>query len=180
MLEEGGRVMRIASLTLGMLMLMGVVPGGSPGAWADGFPAAERSLQVANSVWLTSKPDLRKLDSDRVGGVLIVDLRTSTEGTDEAAAQARKLGLRYQNIPVSGAVIDPDSVAALSAVLAANGQGDVIIHCRSGNRAGLLWGAVQLEQGVPLEEVLVGVSDIVNRPGIENALKDYAHTRESR
>jgi uncharacterized protein (TIGR01244 family) len=161
-----------------MLMLLGAVLSISPSAWADDFPAAERSLQVANSVWLTSKPDLRQLDFDKVGGVLIIDLRTPAEGTDDAAAQARKLGLRYQNIPVSGAVIEPASVAALSALLAANEEGDVIVHCRSGNRAGLLWGAAQLEQGVALEEVLVGVSGIVNRPGIENALKDYAQARE--
>jgi uncharacterized protein (TIGR01244 family) len=154
--------------------------GGSSGAWADGFPAAERSLQVTNSVWLTSKPDLEQLDSEKFGGVLIVDLRTPGEGADETAIQARNLGLRYQSIPVSGAVIEPDSVAALSAALAANEQGDVIVHCRSGNRAGLLWGAVQLEHGVPLEEVLASVSGIVNRPGIENALKDYAHALESR
>ncbi len=161
-----------------MLILLGAVLSISPSSWADDFPAAERSLQVANSVWLTSKPDLRQLDSDKVGGVLIIDLRTPAEGTDDAAAQARKLGLRYQSIPVSGAVIEPASVTALSVLLAANQEGDVIVHCGSGNRAGLLWGAVQLEQGVALEEVLVGVSGIVNRPGIENALKDYAQARE--
>ena len=165
---------------LGALVLTGAIFGGSQEVWADGFPATERSLKVENSVWLTSKPDLRQLGVEQVGGVLIVDLRTPAEGTDDAATQAHDLGLSYQNIPVRGAVIEPDSVAALSAVLAANEKEVVIIHCRSGNRAGLLWGALQLEQGVPLEEVLVNVSGIVNRPEIENALKDYAHTQESR
>ncbi len=160
-----------------MLILLGAVLSISSSAWADDFPAAERSLRVANSVWLTSKPDLQQLKSEKVAEVLIIDLRTPAEGTDDAAAQARRLGLRYQNIPVGGAVIEPASVAALSALLAANEEGDVIVHCRSGNRAGLLWGAVQLEQGVPLEEVLVSVSGIVSRPEIENALNDYAQAR---
>jgi protein tyrosine phosphatase (PTP) superfamily phosphohydrolase (DUF442 family) len=59
--------------------------------------------------------------------------------------------------------------------LAAAGPDDlVVVHCRTGNRAGLLYGAAQLEAGVPLEEVKENVSGIVTAAPIKEGLESYA------
>ena len=135
---------------------------------------------VAPGVVLAGALDLQKLRDSHRGDIRIIDLRTEAEGTPEEAAAAGALGLSYANIPVAGALIEPGQVAELRGLLDAAQPGDlVVVHCGTGNRAGMLWGAAELERGVPLETVLEDVSGVVTKEPISDALEAYAAERDA-
>jgi uncharacterized protein (TIGR01244 family) len=110
----------------------------------------------AAEVGVAGTPELAGLAARRDAGLaLVVDLRTAAEdpATERAAAEA--LGLRYVNLPVDGDPADPAVVRRFSELLASvpEGQG-VLLHCRSGNRAGEVWARHRLARGASLEEAL--------------------------
>jgi uncharacterized protein (TIGR01244 family) len=136
---------------------------------------SEYLSQVEGNVVLAGALDLDQLRASHQGAIRVVDLRTEGEGAPEEAAAAETLGISYTNIPVSSAAIDAAQVSALREALAAAGADDlVVVHCRTGNRAGLLYGAAQLEAGVPLDEVKESVSGIVTSAPINEGLESYA------
>jgi rhodanese-related sulfurtransferase len=97
------------------------------------------------------------------------------DGTPEEAAAAAELGLDYENIPVSSAVVDPGQVTALAAAL--DGAPDdalVVVHCASGNRAAMLWSAVQVHGGRPLADVQAEVEGVLTSPRLIEGLTAYA------
>ena len=131
--------------------------------------------QVADNVVLAGTLDLEALRTSHEGAIRVVDLRTEGEGAPEEAAAAAALGIDYTNIPVSSAAVDTAQVSALQAALAAAGADElVVVHCRTGNRAGLLYGAAQLEAGVPLDVVKENVSGVVTAAPITEGLESYA------
>ncbi len=166
--------LRLAGLALMVLL--------TATAWAAEEAAYSEYLsQVDENVVLAGALDLEALKASHAGGIRIVDLRTEAEGTPEEAAAAEALGLAYTNIPVSSAVVNADQVTALGDALDAAGPNDlVVVHCRTGNRAGLLWGATQLEAGVPLEQVKESVSGIVTSEPITQGLEEYAKVLDAR
>jgi uncharacterized protein (TIGR01244 family) len=102
-----------------------------------------------------SPEDLARLKSEGVRTV--IDLRGPQEdrGYDEAA-EARRLGLQYIALPIAGKDdISPANAKTLNDALKAQ-DGDVLLHCASGNRVGALLalGAARIE-GVSKEEALV-------------------------
>ena len=136
---------------------------------------SEYVSQVEDNVVLAGALDLDVLRASHQGVIRVVDLRTEAEGAPAEAAAAETLGISYTNIPVSSAAIDAAQVGALQEALAEAGSDDlVVVHCRSGNRAGLLYGAAQLEAGVPLDEVKEKVSGIVTAAPITEGLESYA------
>ena len=70
----------------------------------------------------------------------VINLRTPEELKDrDEAAEVRAAGLRYIEIPVSGAEgINPANARALHEALAPAHGGGVLVHCASANRAGAL------------------------------------------
>lgn len=56
----------------------------------------------------------------------------------EGARLAAEHGLAYHHLPVTGASIDRDTVAAFGRILDSAG-GPVLAHCRSGTRSTILW-----------------------------------------
>ncbi len=84
-----------------------------------------------------SPADLARLRTEGVRTV--IDLRGSQEdrGYDEAA-EARRLGLKYIALPIAGKDdVTPANAKALGELLRAQ-EGDVLLHCASGNRVGAL------------------------------------------
>lgn len=138
---------------------------------------SEYLSEVDENVYLAGTLDLDALRSVKEGSIQIIDLRTAPEGTQEEAAAAAALGLDYANIPVSSATVDPAQVDALRAALAGvDPETLVVVHCASGNRAGLLWGAVQLADGVPLDKVRAEVSPVLTKQPVIDGLDAYAKT----
>lgn len=107
-------------------------------------------------------------------GTRVIDLRGADEGTAEAAAAAAAAGVDYHNVPVPGAAIDPDQVAEVARLIDQAGGRPVLLHCASGNRAGMIWGAVQLRRGVALDEVRERLDGVPLRPAAEDALAGFA------
>jgi uncharacterized protein (TIGR01244 family) len=162
----------------GWLLWLGLLLAGQVSADQGAF--SDYQSQVADGVVLAGTLDLEALRASHNGTIRVVDLRTEPEGTPEEEAEAEKLGLEYTNIPVPGAVINPDQVAELRTALAGAEEGDlVVVHCASGNRAGMLWGAMKLEAGVPLEQVQENVSGVVTKAPVSEALEAYAKSLDA-
>ncbi len=133
--------------------------------------------QVDERTVIAGLLDLEALRAEHPGEVLIVDLRTAEEGTAEEAAAAERLGFSYANIPVAGATVDPAQVAALRATLEqADPEALLVVHCASGNRASMLWGAVQLEKGASLEDVRARVAGILTKEPAIDGLEAFARS----
>lgn len=112
-----------------------------------------------------------------VPGARVIDLRTEREGTAAAAARAQALGIDYHNVPIAGEAVDPDAVNTVAALIAAAQGGPVLLHCASGNRAGMIWGAVQVRAGRSLDEVQERLAAVPMRSGAQDALAQYARER---
>ena len=97
--------------------------------------------------------DLARLQTEGVRTV--IDLRGTQEerGYDEAV-EARRLGMTYIALPISGKDdVTPANAKALGELLRAQ-DGDVLLHCASGNRVGALLAMDAVARGVPREEAL--------------------------
>lgn len=85
----------------------------------------------------------RQLKHHNVG--LVVDTRTAYEGTDEERTIIEAEGITYLNIPMSG-LVTPEMVSTFSEAMKKHRDQRVVLHCRSGGRAGELWKAYQETQ----------------------------------
>jgi uncharacterized protein (TIGR01244 family) len=81
------------------------------------------------------------------GFATIIDLRTEKEGTAEEKINVESAGMRYINIPVTGAGINHEQLAAFTKTIEET-QTPVLVHCASGNRVGALWTTYRLSKGI--------------------------------
>lgn len=122
----------------------------SPTALATDFTQPQPGLHTGGQ---PSQEDLARLKSEGVR--TIIDLRGPQEdrGYDEAA-EARRLGLEYIALPIPGKDdISPEKAKALGELLKAQ-DGDVLLHCASGNRVGALLALDAVARGASREEAL--------------------------
>ena len=132
-------------------------------------PLSKRLLTLDNGIVLAGALSPEVLAT--ADTLTIVDLRTPAEGTAEEAEAASAAGHSYYNLPVPGAVVQADTVAALKKILDdPDRSSPVVVHCASGNRAALLYGAVALERGEPLEVVQAELEPLLTSQGAIDAL----------
>jgi uncharacterized protein (TIGR01244 family) len=132
----------------------GCACAGATTAAATGLPAwvdAPNFQLLDERVAGSGPPTLDAIAGLRERGYgMVIDLRTAEEpgfAAERAAAEAA--GLRYVHIPVAGLTFDLTDAAKLNEALASAPAGDVLLHCRSGARAGSLWALAQgLERGL--------------------------------
>lgn len=74
----------------------------------------------------------------------------------EIEAAARRAGLAYHHIPVSGA-ITPEAVARMAAVL--DEGASVLAFCRSGTRSTWLWALAEASRGVHGDTLILRASE---------------------
>lgn len=98
----------------------------------------------------------------------IVDLRSAQEDplAEQSAAQA--FGLNWVNLPIEGALPSAATVRQFGDLVS---QGQTLVHCRSGNRVGMMWSLWQLEQGVALEQALAEGRAMGMKEGFEQAIR---------
>ena len=120
-------------------------------AWTAGAKVAPVAVgQAPNSsafgsrVYFAGQPSQADLaEYAKLGVKTIVNLRMPAEmeklGFDEAAA-AKAAGLKYVSVPVSGMPSDGE-LAKIYTELSKSGDGKVLLHCASSNRAGVAWAA---------------------------------------
>ena len=90
------------------------------------------------------------------GGRQVLDLRDPMEprGYDEAAA-AQAVGLEYINVAVGGGSLTDGTLERLLEVLRGAGEGQLLVHCGSGNRVGgALLPLLILDQGLDEEDAV--------------------------
>ncbi len=107
----------------------------------------------------------------------IIDLRTEAEGTHEEKVAVEAAGMRYVNIPVTGAGINAEQLAAFTKVIEAT-ETPVLVHCGSGNRAGALWATYRMSKGVAseiaLEEGRTAGMSVAMEANVKTAINDSA------
>lgn len=85
-----------------------------------------------------SAPDIARLRSSGISTV--IDLRPDGETPDlDERAAVEAAGLKYLSLPIAnGADLTPENVRRLDLLLRQNADGNVLLHCASGNRVGAL------------------------------------------
>jgi uncharacterized protein (TIGR01244 family) len=91
----------------------------------------------------------------------IINLRPSSEPQPEGAhAAALAAGLSYTVIPITDKSLSIKDAHLLSEALSQSGSGSVLVHCRSGNRAGALWGLFRgVTEGLSASEAVLASQD---------------------
>lgn len=86
----------------------------------------------------------------------VINLQTSREpGVEAEAAIAAELGLHYVHIPIDSTRVGIKEAYAISQALKEAPDGRVLMHCRSGGRAGAMWGLVEaLQAGMSPEQAV--------------------------
>lgn len=133
------------------LLLSTLLAGGlSLAAHATDFTQPRAGLHTGGQ---PSLEDLARLQSQGVRTV--IDLRGAQEDRGyDAAAEARRLGMAYIALPIAGKDdVNAANAKALGELLRAQ-DGDVLLHCASGNRVGALLALDAATRGVPREEAL--------------------------
>ncbi len=100
----------------------------------------------------------------------IIDLRTLAEGTDKDRQAVENLGMRYINIPVTGAGISNKQLAAFTEAMKTV-DSPILIHCASGNRVGAMWTSYQLSKGIDVDEAFAEGRAIGMKPSLEEKVK---------
>ena len=165
-------LLRLITLFTGLSFATGVTAAESP--------FADPHLWIGDNLVLAGPLDLPALKDSFPGAVVIIDLRTPEEGTATEQTEAQALGLSYHNLPVAGATILEEQVLALDELLdSAPQEALVVLHCASGNRAGMLWAASELHQGRDVDDVLEQVAPVVTKPPVIEAVRSYAEGRNA-
>jgi uncharacterized protein (TIGR01244 family) len=112
------------------------------------------SPDAAAEVRAGGAPDPGSLEALRADGVrLVIDLRTPGEGVAEEAVAAARAGIRYVNLPVGREAASPEVVERVGELVDAT-DGDVLLHCRSGARAGEVLARHRMARGASREAAL--------------------------
>ena len=133
-----------------------------------------QQVSVGEGVVLAGLLNMKVLLAQPAATTVVVDLRTAAEGISEEAEVLREGAYEYHHLPVSGATIDADQVAALSNIAADSAGKTVIVHCRSANRAAMLWGAHLLNHGQTLEQTLSAVGPALTGRANKKALRTFS------
>ncbi len=105
------------------------------------YPSIQNFLRVNNQTCTGGQPSADDLEKLKAEGVkAIINLRQPSEyNSDEEAARAKELGLRYFLIPVNAAEPKDEQVEEFLKVTADPGNRPAFIHCRTANRVGAFW-----------------------------------------
>ncbi len=137
-------------------------------------PLSEQSLRISNQITLAGELNPAAIESLHASGSLVIDLRTDSTAVQTQAELLEHHNVSYHSLPVAVGQFDAATVHRFQQLLAEANDKPVVVHCNSGNRAGLLWAAHLLEQGETLETVLTTVQPLTTKPGVVQAIKDYA------
>ena len=134
---------------------------------------SEHTRRVDRDVMLAGTLKPAVLNQLQHADTVVVDLRAASEGAAVEGRQMAAAGVTWINLPQGRGVPTHEDVALLAAILDANQGRPLVLHCATGNRAGKLWAAYRLEQGVALETALAEVEALVTFPEVEAAIREY-------
>ena len=135
---------------------------------------SEQQHEVASGVTLAGALLPAALPYLKQRDVLLIDLRTHAEGTEAFAREMAQQGIDYVNVPVDRDPLKPATVRRFDAALAERGARPAVVFCASGNRAGLIWAASLVDQGVGADDALATVAPVATRSATREAVQAYA------
>jgi uncharacterized protein (TIGR01244 family) len=146
-------------------------------AGAQQSPLSETLVAVSDNVMLAGALSPDAATQLHGTATVVIDLRTAAEGTAEESHALWRAGVTYINLPTTGAVPNPADVELFDSIIAANAGRPILVHCASGNRAGLLWAAHLLDTGASLPQARQAVAQVVTKAPVEAAIDGYAAQR---
>jgi uncharacterized protein (TIGR01244 family) len=100
----------------------------------------ENLQKINNEISIAGQPsadDLHEMTGQ--GYRTVVNLRMPDEaGVDDEERIVESQGLNYAAIPVSSDTLDDAAVERFIATIASEGRAPVLVHCKSGGRAGMM------------------------------------------
>lgn len=102
----------------------------------------------------------------------VIDLRTAVEGTDTEERMIKSAGMTYINIPVTSDGVNESQLEAFKQALEQNSP-PFLVHCATGNRAGAMWTAYRLDEGVTPEAAFKEGRAAGMGSRIENKIQEY-------
>lgn len=128
-----------------------------PGVYTAGVLNPDKTIEMANS-----------------GIDAVINLRFPKESKYDEAPFMEEAGIKYVRFPTAGGVPAPETVAKFSSIVDQFADQQVMLHCASGNRVGILWAAHLLDQGMALDNALEQVKAVTTRKGSVEAIREYA------
>ena len=110
----------------------------------------------------------------------VINLRFPKESKYEEGPYLEKAGIKYVRFPVAGGVPNRETVVKFSSIVDQFADQEVMVHCASGNRVGILWAAHLLDQGMALDSALEQVKDVTTRQASVEAIREYARKYHSK
>ncbi len=139
----------------------------------DLIPAGGR--RVDGRIAFAGQPSEAELRALADAGVRVLDLRRPEEGRGfDQAALAQEVDLVYTNVPVDAPALgDPEVHRAFKEAIEADGE--LVVHCASGNRvAGLYYAYLVMEQGMDRDEAKARAKELgMTSAGVENGTDAY-------
>jgi uncharacterized protein (TIGR01244 family) len=98
-------------------------------------------LRIDENYCTGGQPTMAALERLKTDGITtIINLRTPEEyNTDQEAAKAKELGLRYFSIPFVYSTPKEEQATEFLKIMADPGNRPVFIHCTGGVRVGAFW-----------------------------------------
>ena len=128
-------------------------------------PNSDSIVSRHGDIALASQPSEADLDAWAAAGtVLVVNSRTPEETAAlhfdmRTAVESR--GMRYAELPIGGASGSSPALTSELAILLADTEGPVVMHCRSGTRSAHLYAAYLISQ----DPAISAPFDTMNWPG---------------
>ncbi len=145
-----------AAALCALLSLSGAAGAPRPDASSDS--QCVDFAQVSPGLYRGAEPSERCLGHLAASGIRkIVNLRDEEEASEREQAQARTLGMRYVNIPMSGfGRPEADEVRSVLTTIRASENQPVFLHCRHGrDRTGAIVAAYRMaHEGWPAERAV--------------------------
>ncbi|MCV6621791.1 MAG: sulfur transferase domain-containing protein [Cellvibrionaceae bacterium] len=117
-------------------------------------------------------PSIEELNSFADKGVkTVIDFRRPQEGLEQEQAELAKLGVNYVNIPLGRELAPAEAQEKFAQAFAAAKGEKVLLHCRSGNRVGMVWSLYQINQGVDVELAIEQGRAMGMKSGFEKAVR---------
>lgn len=130
------------------------------------------NFYVQDNVYAGGLPSEAQMKAFAAAGVkTVIDFRSEAEGLEEQQQTVAALGLEYVNIPLGRELASVEAQQKFAQVFAAAGSDKVLLHCRSGNRVGMIWSLHQIANKMDLEQAIQEGRAMGMKPGFEQAVR---------
>ena len=136
-------------------------------------PLSKQVLKVSDRVTLAGQLNPQVIDTLAQNKTRVIDLRTMEENIAFDQEKMQEAQIDYVHLPAGDLAIPQTTSTTLITLLAETPDAPVVIHCNSGNRAGLLWAIHLIDQGTAPEQALSVVAPLTTKAPVVDAITHY-------